>query len=94
MHQLTKDPDGVGRPADADTASSPERTLNAFELTRYLDYSSELLALISKIAALYVQDFDDPDTLKTAGDVEDLTVGLSRNIWQKIMILDRITTPR
>jgi len=49
------------------------------------------LALLSKVAVVYVQRFDDVETLKTAGDVEDLTVGLSRNIWQKIMILDRVT---
>jgi len=49
------------------------------------------LALLSKVAIVYVQHFDDVETLKTAGDVEDLTVGLSRNIWQKIMILDRVT---
>jgi len=54
-------------------------------------YCSELLALLSKVAIVYVQHFDDVETLKTAGDVEDLTVGLSRNIWQKIMILDRVT---
>lgn len=91
MHQLTKDPDSLKRQLDQDTDSSPERTLTAFELTRYLDYCSELLALLSKVAVLYVQHFDDVETLKTAGDVEDLTVGLSRNIWQKIMILDRVT---
>jgi len=49
------------------------------------------LALLSKVAVVYVQHFDDVETLKTAEDVEDLTVGLSRNIWQKIMILDRVT---
>jgi len=34
-----------------------------FELTRYLDYCSEMLALISKIAAIYVQRSHDPVTL-------------------------------
>jgi len=92
MHQLTKDPErlsGIAGPG-TDTASSPKRDMTAFQLTRYLDYSSELLALISKIAAIYVQRFADAETLRAAGDIEDLTVGLSRNIWQKIMILDRI----
>ncbi|SRR5258706_2246788 len=92
MHQLTKDPERlVG--ANQATASSPKRDMSPFQLTRYLDYCSEMLALISKVAALYVQRFDDEAALSAAGDVEDLTVGLSRNIWQKIMILDRMTEP-
>jgi hypothetical protein len=37
-----------------------------------------------------VQRFNDAETLRAASDIEDLTVGLSRNIWQKIMILDRV----
>ena len=39
MHQLTKDPRGMKFKAIA-TASSPERTLTPFQLTRYLDYCS------------------------------------------------------
>ena len=91
MHQLTKDPERLshGEGNDGDTASSPKRTLTPFQLTRYLDYSTELLAILSKVAAIYVQRFNDADTVRAAGDIEDLTVGLSRNIWQKIMILDR-----
>lgn len=91
MHQLTKDPERlVHGDSQSDTASSPKRDMTPFQLTRYLDYSSELLALLSKVAAIYVQRFNDSETLRAAGDIEDLTVGLSRNIWQKIMILDRV----
>jgi hypothetical protein len=92
MHQLTKDPERLvrGEGAASDTASSPKRDMTPFQLTRYLDYSSELLAILSKVAAIYVQRFNDAETLRAAGDIEDLTVGLSRNIWQKIMILDRV----
>jgi hypothetical protein len=89
MHQLTKDPERLAHPEN-NTASSPSRNLDAFSLTRYLDYCSEMLAIISKIAALYVQDFDDSETLSTVNEIENLTSGLSRKIWQKIMILDRI----
>ena len=92
MHQLTKDPERLSAPR-GDTASSPKRALQPFELVRYLDYCSELLAIISKVGALYVQRFADPVTLSAVNDVEDLTAGLSRKIWQKIMILDRILTP-
>ena len=92
MHQLTKDPERlIAR--GPDTASSPARTMTPFELTRYLDYSTEMLAIISKVAALYVQELPDPVTVDAASAVEDLAGGLSRAIWQKIVILDRITTP-
>lgn len=88
MHQLTKDPESIiaGGPP---TASSPVRTMSAFELSRYLDYSTELLAIVSKVAALYVQELADPVTVAAASAVEELAVNLSRAIWQKIMILER-----
>ena len=85
MHQLTKDPE---RLRAHDTASSPKRTLGGPELIRYLDYCSEMLSLIGKLAALYVQKFDDPVALAAVNEVEELTTGLSRKIWQKIMILN------
>lgn len=47
-----------------------------------------MLSLIGKLAALYVQKFDDPVALSAVNDVEQLTTGLARKIWQKIMILD------
>ena len=85
MHQLTKDPE---RLRTRDTVSSPKRTMSGSELIRYLDYCSEMLSLIGKIAALYVQTFDDPVALGAVNEVEELTNGLSRKIWQKIMILN------
>jgi hypothetical protein len=91
MHQLTKDPETTTR--GQPTASSPRRTLTTFELSRYLDYCSEMLSLINKIGAIYVQEFPDPDALEAADQLANLTNGLSRNIWQKIMILDRAVEP-
>ncbi len=85
MHQLTKDPERL-LAQRSQTPSSPKQTLSAFELERYLDYCSEMLSLIGKLAALYVQKFDDPVALAAVNEVEDLTTGLSRKIWQKIMI--------
>ena len=87
MHQLTKDPEHVLRPVPA-TASSPQRHLTRAELTRYLEYCSELLALVSKLAALHAQDLQDPVVLEAVNDLESLTADLARNIWQKITILD------
>ena len=93
MHQLTKDPERLLAPGQ-DTPSSPLRRLTPFELTRYLDYCSEMLSVISKIAALYVQEFDDPVTLAAVNEVETLTGSLSQKMWQKIMILDRTIPPQ
>ena len=86
MHQLTKDPEWVldrGR----ETGVLQPRTLSRFELSRYLDYCSEALSLTGKVAALYIEGFQDPVALQAVNEVEDLTTGLSRKIWQKLMIL-------
>jgi hypothetical protein len=87
MHQLTKDPEQLLTNPPA-TASSPTRTMSRAELGRYLDYCSELLSVTSKIAALYVERFDDPVTLSAVNEIESLTAGLSRKIWQKISMLN------
>lgn len=87
MHQLTKDPESIHR--HQPTKSSPQRTLTTFLMGRYLDYCSELLSLINKIGAIYVQEFPDAVALDAVEQLASLTNGLSRNIWQKIMILDR-----
>ncbi len=87
MHQLTKDPGRSLDPA-GDTQSSPKRMLTPFELTRYLDYCTEVLSLIGKVSVLYIQAIDDGTVLASANEVEMLTTGLSRKIWQKLMILN------
>jgi hypothetical protein len=94
MHQLTKDPERFLRP-QTDTTFL-KRTMTPFELARYLDYCSDALALISKIAALYVQGFEDEVVLDAVDDMEDLTAGFSRKIWQKITIIENLdqTMPR
>jgi hypothetical protein len=89
MHQLTKDPESYFTP-EQQTTPSHRRAMTPFELNRYLDYCSESLALISKVAALYVQGFQDPVLLDAVDDVEDLTAGFSRKIWQKITILENL----
>lgn len=85
MHQLTKDPTVVLDPHK--TAASPERTMTQFELTRYLDYCAEMLALIGKLAALYGERTRDSVVIAAVNDVENLTAGLGRKIWQKITII-------
>jgi hypothetical protein len=86
MHQLTKDPDRVLLRGER-TASSPKEEMTAFALSRYLDYCTEMLSLIGKVASVYVQNFDDPVALGSANEVESMATGLSRKIWQKIMLL-------
>lgn len=87
MHQLTKDPERVLGTTFTQTQSSPKPALTSFQLRRYLDYCSEMLALTGKIAAEYVNQFDDAILVSAVNEVETLTSDLSRKIWQKIMIL-------
>jgi len=89
MHQLPKDPESAFKSAPR-AMDATRRALSPFELNRYLDYCSESLALISKVAALYVQGFEDPVLLDAVDDVEGLTAGFSRKIWQKISILESL----
>lgn len=87
MHQLTKDPTEIG--IGKNTKSSPIRKMTAFELTRYLDYCSEMLSIIGKVAAAYAQHIPDSEVVSAVNDVEVLTTGLSRKIWQKLIILQQ-----
>jgi len=89
MHQLTKDPELLLRPGPT-TKSSPVRKMSRFEMGRYFDYCSEMLAMISKAASLYVQDYEDPIVMSAVDQIETLTTGLSRKIWQKAMILGQV----
>ena len=88
MHQLTKDPHRILNGEQyRNTSLSPKMEMTRFELHRYLDYCSEMLALLGKIAAVYVQEFDDGVALASAAEIETLTTGLSSKIWRKIGIL-------
>ena len=49
-----------------------------------------MLAVLSKVAALYVQNFEDETVLRAVDEVENLASGLSQKIWQKITILARV----
>lgn len=92
MHQLTKDPSMTATRATS-TSASPIRTLTPFELTRYLDYCSELLSLSAKVAALYAQSFPDPVVTDAVSDLERLTANLSQKVWQKISMLQAHAAP-
>lgn len=89
MHQLTKDPAMVNQTQDT-TPASPHHIQDTFQLKRYLDYCSEMCSLIGKLSALYSQSLPDPVVVGAANDIENLCSGLSRKIWQKIMIVSEL----
>jgi hypothetical protein len=89
MHQLTKDP-SAGVVVGGNTPSSPARTLKPYELSRYLDYCSEMMSLASKIAVMFAQSFPDPVVTEAVSDIERIASGLSQKIWQKIMIIESL----
>jgi hypothetical protein len=77
MHQLTKDPH---------TQTDPS-AMSGENLTRYLDFCAEMLALIAKLAALYAERMRDSVVIEAVTEIENLTTGLSRKIWQKITLV-------
>jgi hypothetical protein len=87
MHQLTKDPVTLSSEFRR-TEHSPERSLDAVGMSRYLDYCSELLAITGKLAALYAQAVPDEGVAQAVNDIELLGSSLSRKIWQKITLID------
>ena len=87
MHQLTKDPT-TAVIVGGKTLSSPARTLTPYELSRYLDYCSEMMSLTSKVAVLFAQSLPDPVVTEAVSDIERIASGMSQKIWQKIMMLD------
>ncbi|PUA79747.1 hypothetical protein [Nocardioides currus] len=86
MHQLTKDPERL-RDDFVTTSASPDLDLDRSGMEHYLDYCSELLSLIGKVAALCAEESRDPLVLDTVSTIETLTTGMSRKIWQKISLL-------
>jgi len=90
MHQLTKDPSKfiVG----GNTPSSPPLLLNEFQMTRYLDYCSEMVSLTSKVAVLFGQSLEDRAVAEVVSDIERVGSELSQKIWQKIIILQDLRT--
>lgn len=87
MHQLTKDPERL-RSSFRPTAQSPTLDLDPDEMEHYLDYCSEMLSLVGKAAALVAEDARDAVVLDSVSNIEALTTGMSRKIWQKISVLN------
>ena len=68
--------------------------MTAFELVRYLDYCSEMLSLVAKVGALYAQDVRDPVVIELVSDLEATTSDMSREIWQKIQLIEQMDLVR
>lgn len=86
MHQLPKDPallSAEGVVVGRQTVLSPA------ELARYLDFCSDMLSLVGKIAAIYVEHFQDAVVLAAANEVEALVSGLSSKVWQKLTLVQQ-----
>lgn len=88
MDQLTKDPSKFI--VVANTPSSPPIELSEFEMTRYLDYCSEMVSLTSKVAVLFGQSLEDRAVADVVSDIEHVSAGLSHKIWQKISMLQNL----
>jgi hypothetical protein len=86
MHQLGKDPETATRGGDG------VGTIDG--MRQYLHQCTLLLAILSKIGQLYVQDFPDGTTLAAVDQFENLATGLSQKIWQKLMILEQLDEER
>ncbi len=89
MHQLTKDPTVILSKGPR-TVTSPTREMTQFQLTRYLEYCAEMLALLGKLAALYSEYSRDTQVIEAVNDIETLCADLGRKIWQKITILSAL----
>ncbi|MBU6372579.1 MAG: hypothetical protein KJS97_07575 [Alphaproteobacteria bacterium] len=90
MHQLTKDPTILLANFHRRTSASTARAMSRFELTRYLEYCSEMLALLGKLAALHAEGVRDAVVIEAVNDLETLAADLGRKIWQKITIIEQL----
>lgn len=88
MHQLPKDPEQFND--STEIIDVGDRKMDPVSMAHYLHFCTELLAVVSKIGQLYVQDFPDGTSLAAVDQVETLAANLSQKIWQKLMIIDRI----
>jgi hypothetical protein len=87
-YQLPKNPVYLGRPVAMEVSSQPP---DAENVRVYLHFCTELLAVIGKLGQLYVQKFPDAPAVDVVVQFENLATGLSSKIWQKLMILERVT---
>jgi hypothetical protein len=78
MHQMDKDP--------VFWDESPDRPPP--RINQYLHACTALLALVSKLGQLYVENFPDAGAVRAVDDFEGMATGLSNKIWNKILSLE------
>jgi hypothetical protein len=83
LHHLAKEPELV---MPASVPSTPDM-LDDVGLARYLSFCVELLALVGKAAALCAEGDNDPVVLDTVAEIETLTAGIARGVWQRLTLL-------
>ena len=88
MHQLTKD-SYAAHGADRAAPRPGGRPMSPADLSNYFEFCSEILSVIGKVGALYVQALPDPVALGAVDELEDLCLGVSHKIWQKIQLVER-----
>ena len=89
MHQLSKDPVMDLSALDDGTRLSgrPKAIQQAQDLWYYLSFSTDLLAVIGKLAACFAQSQTDRIVLDTVNEIETVSTALSRKIWQKMSLV-------
>jgi len=87
--QLDKDPDRLHFSTEQRTDKSPTlgKANTAFLLSRYLDYCSELLSVLGKVACLYREQISDEVVLDRIGDFDRLSNQLRGNIGSKMGLI-------
>lgn len=93
MHQLDKDPERFFI-TGPQTPSSPRQDLNPFLLVRYLDYCTELLAVLSNLAAVYAQGYDDQVVLDSVDALATVCNGMSNKISLKMTVVNQLPGER
>jgi hypothetical protein len=88
MFQLTKSPERVGHLSEPIEVAG--RALTVKDMSFYLVYGTELLALLSKVGHIYAREFPEPAAKAAVDGFEGLAVGLTNEIWQKNAVLGHI----
>lgn len=91
MHQITKDPGFEPRVGDENRKVDDGETVKTdSELAIYLDFSSDMLSAVGKLGAYHLQYYRDRAVLEAVNEIESLGNGLSRKLWQKIMVINHM----
>jgi hypothetical protein len=88
MHQLTKD-SYIAHDPSRKASSTGAAAMSPADLSRYFEFCSELLSITAKVGAVYVHALPDPVALQEVDELEELCLGLSHKIWQKIALVER-----